>query len=97
MVVNYTYSAAVWDMAERWSGFHNLTNQSPAVKVKQWWAEKLGPEGHNNFTERLQVISHVIWNLWKERCRRIFCHRMLTVQQLSLLIQQDVHTVRMAR
>jgi hypothetical protein len=31
-----------------------------------------------------------VWNVWKERCRRVFDNRGLTAAQLQVIIRQDV-------
>ena len=37
-----------------------------------------------------QESNHTVWNIWKERCRRVFGNKALPVARLVMLIQQDV-------
>uniref|UniRef100_A0A0A9CDU2 Uncharacterized protein n=1 Tax=Arundo donax TaxID=35708 RepID=A0A0A9CDU2_ARUDO len=69
------------------------------MSAKKWWATQLGPGNNSNisFSQRLQILAYTIWNLWKERCCRIFDHKALSEQQVSLLIQQDVGAMQLAR
>jgi hypothetical protein len=44
----------------------------------------------------LQVIIYTVWNVWKERCRRIFQNIATNADQLAGLSKQDVLAYRAA-
>ncbi|KAF8653131.1 hypothetical protein HU200_062575 [Digitaria exilis] len=37
-----------------------------------------------------QIIIYIAWNIWKERCRRVFDNKEMMVSQLVILIRQDI-------
>ncbi|KAF8715442.1 hypothetical protein HU200_027092 [Digitaria exilis] len=59
-------------------------------RFKQWWTSMIGPAGNRSSQEREQTVVYIAWNIWKERCRRVFDHKSLTISQLILLIRQDI-------
>jgi hypothetical protein len=45
--------------------------QQPVSNLKSWWSDLVGtvsldPEYRN------QIITYTTWNIWKERCRRVY-------------------------
>jgi len=50
----------------------------------------VGPDQRTTTTNRAQVIIYAVWNLWKERCRRVFDNKTQTPTQVASLIQQDI-------
>jgi hypothetical protein len=58
-------------------------------RFKSWWnsvliAHPLGAQ------ERAQKVIYMTWNIWKERCWRVFDNKGMTEGQLQALIRQDV-------
>uniref|UniRef100_A0A0A9C0S7 Uncharacterized protein n=1 Tax=Arundo donax TaxID=35708 RepID=A0A0A9C0S7_ARUDO len=97
LFTNCTYSVdLVWDMTACWSGIQELRQQGRPLQIKQWWTDMTGTGESAKFTERYQT-TYIAWNIWKERCRRIFQAKSLAITQLSHLIQQDVAAQQMAR
>jgi hypothetical protein len=39
---------------------------------------------------RLQKLVYTVWNIWKERCRRVFGNRAMIANQLTDVIKEDV-------
>ncbi|KAF8780482.1 hypothetical protein HU200_001607 [Digitaria exilis] len=37
-----------------------------------------------------QAVLYIAWNIWKERCRRVFDTKEMNASQLVLLIKQDI-------
>ena len=56
----------------------------------------IGTDTSTTATNRAQVFSHAVWNLWKERCRRVFDNKTQTPIQVASLIQQDILLYAMA-
>jgi hypothetical protein len=50
----------------------------------------------NEAKEREQKLIYTIWNIWKERCRRMYDNRAMTQTQLQSTIQLDVAQYAMA-
>jgi len=49
-----------------------------------------------NSTQLRQFLTYAAWNIWKERCRRVFDNKALPAHQLVLLIMHDVAAYRLA-
>jgi hypothetical protein len=49
-----------------------------------------GVQGKKQVQERMQKVIYVVWNLWKERCRRVFDNRAMSADQLIHAIKDDV-------
>jgi hypothetical protein len=47
----------------------------------------LGPAQINQ--EMTRKCIYIIWNIWKERCRRVFDNRALNEDQLTSMIKHD--------
>jgi hypothetical protein len=43
-----------------------------------------------NTQDRTQKVIYTTWNLWKERCRRVYDNSALTEAQLQEAIRVDV-------
>lgn len=54
-----------------------------------WW-HLLLPQGAADRINHLQVITYTVWNIWKERCHRVFQQIAITADQLASLIRQDI-------
>jgi hypothetical protein len=47
---------------------------------------------YNADQKRAQIVAvYTAWNLWKERCRRVFDNKTTDVQRLLESIQDDIH------
>ena len=53
---------------------------------------------YNADQKRAQIVAvYTAWNLWKERCRRVFDNKTTEVQRLLESIQDDIQSIHMAR
>jgi hypothetical protein len=53
-------------------------------------------QGSIQLQDRIQKVIYIVWNLWKERCRRVFDNRAMPVNQLLSIIKEDVRLWRIA-
>jgi hypothetical protein len=44
----------------------------------------------------MQVIIYTIWNIWKERCHRVFQNKALTTDQPMQITRKDILDYREA-
>jgi hypothetical protein len=52
--------------------------------------------GAANKAQQLQVVIYTTWNIWKERCRRVFPGTGITFDQLAGIIKHDILAYRVA-
>ena len=90
LAANCSYSKSVWTHISQATGQQNLL--APFTDLKTWWSSML-----SDSLERNQIVTYTIWNIWKERCRRVYDNKALTATHLTCLIQQDVAALRLAR
>jgi hypothetical protein len=90
MLATCPYSVAVWIGLQGWLG---VTFQAPAITryrpFKSWWNSLLRLQDPNA-TDRVQKMVYTVWNIWKERCRRVFDNKGISEAQLQEAIRQDV-------
>jgi hypothetical protein len=66
-----------------------------ATTMRRWW--KLATEtGAANQAQQLQVVIYTMWNIWKERCRRVFQGTEITFDQLPGIIKHGILAYRVA-
>ena len=66
-----------------------LPQQDPAC-IAEWWedaASKIPKQERKCFNG---VLIYIVWNLWKERNRRIFENEFKTAQQVASLTKEDI-------
>jgi hypothetical protein len=85
-----SYSRLVWQQLEEWTDATNVHMQPGTDRrVKVWWTE-LQNGDTTGFASRLQRVIYTAWNLWKERCRRVYDSKAITEAQLESIIKLDV-------
>jgi hypothetical protein len=92
MMANCSYAKSVWQQVELWSGEQQLKQHLPISKLIEWWT-KLNPgdrRSGNPQNLRATIIVYTAWNLWKERCRRVFDNKAQNEQNLVAVIKADV-------
>jgi hypothetical protein len=90
------FSNVVWHGLKEWIGLE--LQRPPTVnyrKLKIWWS-KMVLSSAGDAQDRTQKIIYTIWNLWKERCRRVYDNTALTEVQLQEAIRADVDQWRRA-
>jgi hypothetical protein len=62
-----------------------------AQSVDEWWMRLCSARGpKERVREEMTLAVYIVWNLWKERNRRVFEHKELTVPTLAGIIRDDV-------
>ncbi|WVZ91565.1 hypothetical protein U9M48_037717 [Paspalum notatum var. saurae] len=92
------FARAVWDQILAWEEM-TLPAQADIASsssIKNWWeaASSLLPK--NQKRDFNGIVIYTLWNLWKERNRRIFESNTLTPLQIALRIKEDVLVFRRA-
>jgi hypothetical protein len=91
MVVRCSDSRAVWQHIATHFSFPQLPQQSRTLR--RWWRLVLN-QGSADRDNHLQVIIYTLWNIWKERCKRVFQQIGINADQVAALSRQDVLTYR---
>ena len=66
-----------------------LPQQDPAY-IAKWWedaASKISKQERRRFNG---TLIYIVWNLWKERNRRIFQNEFKTAQQVASMTKEDI-------
>jgi hypothetical protein len=89
-----TYSQSVWRALGNWIGVN--IGAPPSLdfdRLKAWWRSSLqeGNPDKAETTARLQKMIYACWNIWKERCRRLYDNKALPASALQQAIKFDVH------
>ena len=83
------FAKAVWSQVLSWENFDvQLPQQDPQCLA--WWEEvasKVPKQERRTFNG---VLIYVVWNLWKERNRRIFENEHKTSEQVAYLAKEDI-------
>jgi len=72
MVGNCSYAQEVWRLLAQRASFTFLPRYLPLSTVQDWW-EQLTTAAGLDPVHLLQVLTYATWNIWKERCRRVYC------------------------
>jgi hypothetical protein len=73
-----------------WENFDVQLPQQDPPGMATWWedvASKVPKQEHRTFNG---VLIYVVWNLWKERNRRIFENEHKTSEQVAYLAKEDI-------
>ncbi|CAN6230203.1 unnamed protein product [Urochloa humidicola] len=94
MVAGCSFSSEVWSRMEQWSQF-TLPPNRPR-RLWAWWIN-LVQSVRPTTDQHLQVLIYTVWNIWKERCRRVFQRKAMTPEQLEAVIRADVRAYQEAK
>ena len=94
MIAACSFSLRVWDQIAQY--YHFQMAQVPAQPTLNTWWKNPSQTGQVEPKEHIQIMIYTAWNLWKERCRRVFDHKELSVDQLVAIIRNDISNYRVA-
>jgi hypothetical protein len=66
------------------------------TNIKEWWTQIIKTQGQGNDVQRASLITYAAWNLWKERCRRVFSNKVRTTEEVFHEITNDVQKLGLA-
>jgi hypothetical protein len=82
MLTTCPYSVAVWNGLQTWLAITLQAPLSSRYRVfKSWWHNMLSSQ-QPNANEQAQEVVYTVWNIWKERCHRVFDSKGLSTTQL---------------
>ena len=64
---------------------------SSTTSIGEWWSRLCTCDGTKDKNrDEITLAAYIVWNLWKERNRRVFEQKELTPTALAGLIREDV-------
>jgi len=95
MMATCSYAKTIWRQVEL---SHNEQGLSVTRRnIKEWWRQITKTQGQVDHEQRARLITYTAWNLWKERCRRVFDNKACTTQEIIQQIANDVNMLQMAQ
>jgi hypothetical protein len=91
MAAKCSYVKTVWQTTAPWFQIPPFTPRS----LHKWWLLVL-QQGVTDRANHMQVIIYTLWNIWKERCRRVFQNVAVPADLLAHSIKQDIMAYRQA-
>jgi hypothetical protein len=80
----------LWIQVASWMGIHiQPPPQTNYRKLETWWND-MAHIWRNDAKEIEQQFIYTIWNIWKERCRRVYDNKAMIGSQLLHTIKLDV-------
>jgi hypothetical protein len=89
MLLSCPYSRAAWQELKEWSVLEPL---QPYDRLKTWWNQMLSARRTDRTAakNRATKFIYTTWNIWKERCHRVFENKACMTHQLTQIIKDDV-------
>jgi hypothetical protein len=83
----------VWCLVLAWEHFDTdlIRHQTQLTEIRTWWeqaATKVPRERRRHFNG---VVIYTMWNIWKERNRRIFQDTVMDARQVALKAKEDTN------
>ena len=70
LFISGTLATSLWDYFSAMLGFRVFINESPVVRIMRLWRCFSGGSVHHLMIRNIAAI--VFWEIWKERCRRVY-------------------------
>ncbi|KAF8727899.1 hypothetical protein HU200_018467 [Digitaria exilis] len=90
MMVTSSYSVQVWNSFASMGITPQQLPPNTYKSFKRWWTSMIGPANNQAARETEQTVIYIAWNIWKERCRRVFDNKAMMAPQMVALIQLDI-------
>jgi hypothetical protein len=84
------YTEAVWNLTAPRFGLDNFSSLMNLDGLSSWIPFLTVSGSRHQKKRKLSILFTFWWQIWKERNRRIFDSRELSVQQLASLISDEL-------
>ncbi|RCV07308.1 hypothetical protein SETIT_1G233500v2 [Setaria italica] len=92
------YAQVVCTQISTWENFNILQYAHPVQfdNIGKWWEKAARSVPKDKKRHFNGLIIYTMWNIWKERNRRIFDQKFLTAQQVATHIKENLEEYRKA-
>lgn len=95
LCLSCVYAQEVWVLVNRWSeGLVMIPDRT--IELLQWWNDAFVGMPKNNKRDRASLMIYTVWNIWKERNRRVFQGQSDTPHRVFALIKEEMKMRNMA-
>jgi hypothetical protein len=70
---------------------------SSSTNISSWWTKITRGRQSEGKKKEVAMAMYVVWNIWKERGRRIFQQKTITAHALAGLILADISLLELAK
>ena len=67
-----------------------------APSILSWWNMIASWPKNDDSKRDIKIAVYIVWNIWKERGRRIFQNKNLTAHSLAGIIRDEVQMLELA-
>jgi hypothetical protein len=92
------FAQEVCNQILNWEGLTmpQQANPSNFDSISEWWESAASHISRDRSREFNGSVIYTMWNIWKERNRRIFEHNSLSVRQMAGKIKESLSLFRSA-
>ena len=83
------YAREVWTLMEDWSG-GLVRVPEQGLQIEGWWRNSLMHLPKKERRVAAALLMYTVWNIWKERNRRIFEGASLPATRVVALIKEEI-------
>jgi exonuclease III len=84
------FSQEVWRTVNAAEGMTNPSPPNTDSSINLWWEEYLATASGRSMRERSGIMIYSLWNIWKERNRRVFTGNRMTYREVANLALADI-------
>ena len=86
------FAQAIWNQVLSWENWTlpQQTNPANFDCINVWWEETARTVHKNQRRDFNGLVIYIMWNLWKERNRRIFENKLQSAQQVAERVKEDL-------
>jgi hypothetical protein len=87
------FAKEVWLAVEQWTD-HLVQIPNPGVGLLQWWNRTTKSQPNDRRPWLISLLIYPVWNIWKERNRRIFEGKSTPAYEVLRLIKEEYNLRR---
>ena len=84
------FSTAVGNLVNSWDGINTQAQGPSFTSISEWWDDMISGKPKKIQKRTSGHLLYVLWNVWKERNRRIFTGKRMTFVEVATLAWEDI-------